>query len=287
MHTALIISPHADDGAAFCGGLMAKWAAEGWRVILVRVTDDAKDSIGVGSERETAARNRAELDVAAGILGCQEVIHLDFPTDSLADIPLGDLRERMVYLFRKHRPYAVVSFDPFAPYEGNMDHIRVAQAVEEAFWVSAFDLHYPEHFQEGLGVFCVCERWYFARHPRDVNHYEEVTEHMGRKAEALAAHKTMMRNVIQQSRLQLHTWGKHIPLLDSAFEGDEAALAGLLELVVREKGRACAQAAGLGEHCLAEAYRLERFGDQEALFQQLAQDLPAMPPAPHRPSLDS
>lgn len=286
MHTALIISPHADDAAAFCGGLMARWAAEGWRVILVRVTDDAKDSVGVGSEAETIARNRAELETAAQFLGCHEVVNLDFPTDRLADVPLGNLRERMVYLFRKFRPYAVVSFDPFAPNEGNMDHIRVAQAVEEAYWVSAFDLHYPEHLDEGLKVFCVCERWYFARHPRDVNYYVDITAHSEAKVIALAAHKTMMRNILQQSRLQLETWGKRVALLDDAFAGDGAALQGLLEMVVQEKGLACAEDAGFERGRLAEAYRLVRFGDQEGLFQQLAENLPDAPLPPRRPGLD-
>ena len=46
MKTALVISPHADDAAAFCGATLAKFAAQGWKVVLVRVTDDAKDSVG-------------------------------------------------------------------------------------------------------------------------------------------------------------------------------------------------------------------------------------------------
>ena len=68
MHTAMIISPHADDAAAFCGATVAKFAGEGWRVILVRVTDDAKDSLGLTVE-ETKKRNTAELHEAAKIMG--------------------------------------------------------------------------------------------------------------------------------------------------------------------------------------------------------------------------
>ena len=60
MPTALMISPHADDAAAFCRGTLAKFAAEGWRVIVARVTDDAKDSVGLTIE-ETKRRNAAEL----------------------------------------------------------------------------------------------------------------------------------------------------------------------------------------------------------------------------------
>ncbi len=45
MKTAMVISPHADDAAAFCGGTLAKLALDGWNVVLVRVTDDRKDSV--------------------------------------------------------------------------------------------------------------------------------------------------------------------------------------------------------------------------------------------------
>ena len=157
MQTAMVISPHADDAAAFCGGTIAKFADQDWNVIIVRVTDDRKDSVGLTIE-ETIARNTKELHQAAHILGVREIVELGFETDMLADIPLGKLRERIVYLFPKHRPYAVFTFDPFGLYENNQDHIRVAQAVDEAFWVSCFDKHYPEHFEEGLEPFSVCER---------------------------------------------------------------------------------------------------------------------------------
>ena len=38
--TVLVICPHADDAVAFCGGQVMRFAEEGWRVVLVRVTND-------------------------------------------------------------------------------------------------------------------------------------------------------------------------------------------------------------------------------------------------------
>src|SRR5512143_1986087 len=105
MPTAMVISPHADDAAAFCGATLAKFAEQGWNILLVRVTDDRKDSVGLTIE-ETIARNTEELHQAAAILGIREIVELGFETDVLADIPLGVLRERIVYLIRKHKPYA-------------------------------------------------------------------------------------------------------------------------------------------------------------------------------------
>jgi N-acetylglucosamine malate deacetylase 1 len=281
MKTAMVISPHADDAAAFCGATLARLADQGWRIILVRVTDDRTDSLGLSTE-ETIQKNTDELCEAARILGIQEVVELGFETDMLADVPLGALRERIVYLFRKYRPYAVFSFDPDGLYENNQDHVRVAQAVDEAYWVSCFDKHYPGHFKEGLEPFSVCERWYFARRLPEVNHFEEVSQTIERKILALCAHRQMMRNTIHQSRLQLKTWGKQVPWLEQSLDGD---LRPLLAMFMQEQAKAVAIQAGWdSETCLGEAFRLVRFGDMEPLFQSLAEPLPGVEQdAPERP----
>jgi LmbE family N-acetylglucosaminyl deacetylase len=267
--TVLVISPHADDAAAFCGGTIARLADEGWRVVLARVTDDARDSVGLSLD-ETVRRNAAELRVAAGILGVAEIEELGFETDRLADVPLCTLRERLVYLLRKHRPYAVFGFDPGGLYEGNQDHVRVALATEEAYWVAAFDLHHPEHFAEGLAPFSVCERWYFARQLAHPNRVEDVSSTHDRKVRALCAHRTMLANLIHGYRLQLATWGRRIDALDRAQQGDPSEL---LALFLRGQAQGVAARHGLPHGALAEEFRRVRFGDLEELFQGLAEPL--------------
>ncbi len=269
MKTALMFSPHADDAAAFCGGTLAKLAAEGWNVVLARVTDDARDSVGLTVE-ETIRRNTEELHAAAQALGIGEIVELGFPTDTLTDVAETILRERFVYLIRKHRPYAVFTFDPFAQGEGNLDHIRVAQAVEEAFWVSCFDLHHPEHFTEGLEPFSVCERWYFGRPVSNPTRAVDITDYFQKRVEALAAHKTMMRNTVNQFRLQLRTWGRRAPLLDEALAGD---LTPLVTGFLHAQTSATAEAHSLGEGRLGEEFRVVRFGDMEEFFEQISEPI--------------
>lgn len=264
--TVMVVSPHADDAAAFCGGTLARLAGQGAGILLVRVTDDSKDSVGLSIE-ETISRNRDEMTLAAAILGIKNIIELGFKTDNLADVPLGRLRERFVYLFRKYRPYAVFSFDPYGLYENNQDHIRVAQAVDEAYWVSCFDKHYPQHFKEGLDPFSVYEHWYFARQLQNVTHYEDITGYMEKKVAALCAHREMMRNTLNQYRLQALTWGKKVPLLEAAISGDPCLA---IATFLHGQAHALAAAAGWGEEAMAEAYRLERFGDLDPLFENTA-----------------
>jgi N-acetylglucosamine malate deacetylase 1 len=270
MRTVMVISPHADDAAIFCGGALARWADQGWHVVLVRVTDDRYDSVGLSVE-ETVAANAAELRRSAGILGVAEVEELGFETDRLADVPETVLRERFVRLFRRHRPHTVLSFDPTDASEDNQDHARVAMAVAEAFWVSCFDKHHPEHFREGLAPFTPAERWFFSRGGAGADHVVDVTAQLGRKVEAVLAHPTMMRNVLNQYRLQLRTAGRRVPLLDAGVEGGD--LRPLVERFVAGTAAAVAAGARLPEGSFAEAYRRERFGDLEGLFEALGEDI--------------
>ncbi len=282
MRTVLAICPHADDAAAFFGGTLTRFADEGWHTVLVRVTDDAKDSVGL-NEAETRDRNTKELAAAAAIMGVAEIVDLGFPTDTLADVSKVALRERMVYLFRKHRPYAVFSFDPFGRFEGNLDHVVTAQAVEEAYWVACFDLHHPEHFAEGLHPFSVCERWYYGRDIAEPNQFIDITEQCDRKVAAFAAHKAMVRNIIHQYRLQAESWGRRVPAFDAAMEGDTTPL---LQMWVQAQGSACAREGALPEGRLAEAFRLVRFGAMEELIQSMSEPIPGAEAPVPRPGLD-
>ncbi|MFQ3659968.1 MAG: PIG-L family deacetylase, partial [Anaerolineae bacterium] len=93
-HTVLVICPHADDAAAFCGGQVILFARAGWRVVLVRVTDDRTDSVGLSVE-ETIRINTEQLHAAAQIMGVAEIVELGYETDALSEISHGALRERL------------------------------------------------------------------------------------------------------------------------------------------------------------------------------------------------
>jgi LmbE family N-acetylglucosaminyl deacetylase len=281
MPKAMVISPHADDAAIFCGGTMAKWTAAGWDIVLVRVTDDATDSVGLTME-ETVARNRTELREAAAVLGIETIEELGFRTDYLSDVAPSTIRERMVYMLRKHRPYAVFSFDPDGRYEGNLDHKVTAMAVEEAYWVACYDLHHPEHFEEGLASFTPCERWYFARELPEVTRAEDITDFLATKIEAVCRHKTQLAAVANLSRLQVRTWGRTSPLLEAAIAGEVQPI---VEMAMTSGAQAAAAAGGLPEGRAAELFRVVRFGDLEPLMGQITEVDPDAEPAPQRPWL--
>lgn len=145
----LIVVAHADDVALFIGGTVAAWSAANWKVIVVRATDDRWDSVD-STESATVEANQKELTSALDVLGVAELVNLGLPTDTLGDVSSVALRERFIHAVRTYRPYALVSFDPYAMYgEDNLDHVAVARAADESFWTSQFDLHHPEHFDDG------------------------------------------------------------------------------------------------------------------------------------------
>src|SRR5947209_4945975 len=119
--TILLVIAHADDVTLFVGGTVARWADAGWRVMVVRVTDDAA----------TLTANRMQFEAAAGILGVAAIVELGYPTDTLANVSEIELREHVIRLIRTYEPYALVTFDPYGVFhEDNQDHIRLAAAVD-------------------------------------------------------------------------------------------------------------------------------------------------------------
>ncbi|MGE5210468.1 MAG: PIG-L deacetylase family protein [Acidobacteriota bacterium] len=269
----LVVVAHADDVALFLGGTVAVWADAGWSVVVVRVTDDRWDSVG-SDEVATAAANRSELEQAAAILGVHDIVELGYPTDTLGDVSTVELRERIIHAVRTHRPYALVSFDPYAMYgEDNLDHLTVARAVDEAFWTSQFDLHHPEHFDEvsaftgePLAPHGCFERWYFGRQVVSVTDVVDITATLDRKVAAGCCHRTMMRNFFNQLRLQADTGGWRIPAVDDALAADDVSA--MLTSMLRAGSERLGAKYGVGA---AEEFRVVTFGGMQQLLESLGE----------------
>ena len=203
----LVFVAHGDDCALFVGGTVRLLADSGCSIHLVRFTDDCTDSADLDLA-QTIARNSAELDEACRTLGIADRTDLGYPSDPLGDVRRGELREHAIRLIRQVRPYAVLSFDPYAAYgEDNQDHIRVAQEVDEAFWTAMFDKHHPEHLAQGLAPHGVVERWYFGRRVTDPSDEIDISDTVAAKAAAAVAHRTMMGNLMHQLTLMADTAG--------------------------------------------------------------------------------
>lgn len=212
--TVLAIGAHADDITIWAGGFLKKLTEEGNKLICVRITDDYGDCIAKTPE-QAIELNRKEAENAYNILGADETIHLDYPTDTLAGVDYLKLRGKLVRLMRKYQPKIVVSFDMnYGINEENMDHIITGRAVNEACWQGAVENFYPEHLEEGLDIHYVAERYLFARNPTVVNHQVDISKYIRAKIKAICEHKTVMENFFFQYKLIARANGLKIDLLE-------------------------------------------------------------------------
>jgi LmbE family N-acetylglucosaminyl deacetylase len=257
----LVVVAHADDIALFIGGTVAAWSDLGWRVVVVRVTDDRWDSVGM-SEVATIEVNAAEFRQAAAVLGVVEIVDLGLPTDTLADASEVALREQLIRQVRTHRPYALVTFDPDAIHgEDNQDHRVVAMATDEAFWTSQFDLHHPEHLGEELTPHGCFERWYFGRHVVDPTHVVDISTTLDRKVDASCKHVAMMTNFANQLVLQAGTGGWDLPIAEAVLASGDVRP--LIEPLLRAGAARTGSTHGVQA---GEEFRIVTFGGMAQLL---------------------
>jgi LmbE family N-acetylglucosaminyl deacetylase len=209
----MAIGVHADDLTIWAGGTLKSLTSEGNKLICVRISDDYWDCLGITKEK-AIARNRKEAERAYKVLGAEEIIHLDYPTDTLAGVDYLELRGKLIYLIRKYKPDLVVSFDLNGTDEENMDHIITARAVNEACWQSSFDLAYPEHFNDGVKIHAVGERYLFARNPTVLNFHVDVTDYVNDKIKSICEHRTILKNFFHQYTLLARANRLYIELLE-------------------------------------------------------------------------
>jgi LmbE family N-acetylglucosaminyl deacetylase len=264
----LVIQAHADDAVLWCGGTMRRWADEGHRVVLARVTNDENAGIG-RSAAETIRTTTEQYHRSAAVLGVAETIDLGFPADRLIVADRIALRERLVHLYRRFRPYSTCTFDPYAVlYENNQDHLVVAQAADEAFWMAASDRYVQSDLAVGLQLHGVVERWYFGRRVPEVSVAVDIAPWIERKIEAVLAQTVMLENEALQLRLQAETAGRRVPMLDEAAAGNLEPL--VRHMITSDAARA-GRAHGLA---LAEEYRVARFAAGSGPMEDLLDSRP-------------
>lgn len=204
--TGLVIIAHADDLALFAGTAVLALIDSGWDIHVIRVTDDQWDSWGLNSET-TKTANQAEFQAALAMMGIKHIYELNLPTDQLGDQSEVQLRNQIVELIRKIRPYLVMTFDPDSiKFEDNEDHRLVGRATNEACWTSGFDKH-PEGKVDQLRTHIPIERWYFGRNVIDVTHRQAIEPYRQRLIEVIAQHTTMLQNMVAQLDVQARYLG--------------------------------------------------------------------------------
>jgi LmbE family N-acetylglucosaminyl deacetylase len=149
--TLMAVHAHPDDEAIGTGGILARYAAEGVRTVLVTCTNgelgDAPGGLKPGEpghdERAVVELRRRELEASCEVLG---VVHLEmlgyhdsgmegWPQNespgSFWRTPVGEPAQRLAELMHRYEPQVVVTYDENGFY-GHPDHIQANRVTHAA-----------------------------------------------------------------------------------------------------------------------------------------------------------
>jgi LmbE family N-acetylglucosaminyl deacetylase len=226
--TLLCVHAHPDDEAISTGGVLARYAAEGVRTVLVTCTNgelgDGPGGVKPGEPGHTPAAvvalRRTELEASCRALG---VAHLellgyhdsgmmgwpqnDAPTAFWRADPL-DAGARLVAIFERYRPQVVVTYDENGFY-GHPDHIQANRVTVAAIGRSGIPekLYYPAvpaswltRFREllvarGVDIPAEIQDVPFGTPDDEIGAVVDCSAFASRKFESLRAHASQSENI--------------------------------------------------------------------------------------------
>jgi LmbE family N-acetylglucosaminyl deacetylase len=187
----LAISAHPDDVEFTSGGSLARWVAEGWRVHLVVCTDGSKGSHDpLVQPRELARLRRQEQEAAGKWLGITQMVWANYPDGELSGA--SDLVEWLTEIFRRVRPYRLLSWDPWKPYQLHPDHRAAGLAVLDAVLAAGNPHYFPSQLAAGLRPHRVAEVYLFGSDQPDV--WVDITATLEAKLAAIKHHSSQIDN---------------------------------------------------------------------------------------------
>lgn len=228
--TILVVTPHPDDETFSVGGTLALLAQNGNDIqILIYTTDNAGSNDPTMTRERLAAIRKSEEEDACEVLGIDRghITWLGHDDGMLEYVDQRQLTMQVVREIRRHRPDAVFSIDPGAPYEQwhKSDHRAGALITVDAMRAAAWRLYFPELEREGFKAYSVPVSFlYYSAQP---NYTVDITEVAEQKARAAACHTSQFGSMVTQYD-------------DSNLEERRQRLANQLRaspLVKRKKGR--------------------------------------------------
>ncbi len=149
--TLMAVHAHPDDEASSTGGVLAKYADEGVRTIVVTCTNGefgdgpggVKPGLDGHDEAAVAQTRLAELRESAKILGVTELETLgyhdsgmpewDFKDrpDAFCNVPVAAVADQIGALIERYRPQVVITYDDKGAYQ-HPDHVHASQAAAAA-----------------------------------------------------------------------------------------------------------------------------------------------------------
>jgi LmbE family N-acetylglucosaminyl deacetylase len=163
--TFMAVHAHPDDEVTGTGGVLARFASEGIRTVLVTCTDggcgDGPGGVKPGEPGHdpaaVAAMRSAELEASCAVLGVSDLETLDYADSGMLgwaeneaphafwNTPVDEAAQRLAELMNRYQPDVVVTYDPNGFY-GHPDHIQahritmaaleITRSPAKAYWTT-------------------------------------------------------------------------------------------------------------------------------------------------------
>lgn len=223
----LCVAAHPDDLDFGAAGTIATWVDAGLSITYLLCTRGEQGGFDdTPREQMPAIREREQRNAAAAV-GVTDVRFLDGFVDGWLE-PTHELQREIVRVIRQVRPERILLQSPERNWArigaSHPDHLAAGEATVRAVYPAARNpFAFPELLEEGLEPWIVRELWLMADPSPD--HAVDIGKTFERKIAALREHRSQTEHM------------------------DD------LEERLRGWGLATAQAAGLAEGTLAEAFR--------------------------------
>jgi LmbE family N-acetylglucosaminyl deacetylase len=204
-----VVEPHLDDTPIFAFGTVAKLMQEGYTGFLIRVSNDEQASLDLSLPETIVAGDNDATEVGR-VMGFTKVVNLYYRNHLIDQADPGELRARLMFLFRLFRVNTLFTYDPWGPYEENPDHVTVARAAEAACWMAGYRWESPEHALVGVAPHVVTDRYFFARGPQLVNRVVDISSTIERKLDALCACRTAMIQIVAEEMAAVRESGVEV-----------------------------------------------------------------------------
>jgi LmbE family N-acetylglucosaminyl deacetylase len=192
--TALAIAAHPDDLEYGTAAAVARWTAQGKRVVYCLATSGEAGIDGLDPEQAGPLREEEER-AGAAVVGVDVVEFLGLP-DGMLEYGLP-LRREIARVVRRHRPDVVITgnyYDTWAPGALNQaDHIALGRAVVDGVRDAANRWVFRELIDEGLPPW-PAKQVFVAGSPQAM-HAVDVTETFAAGVASLEAHVEYLRGL--------------------------------------------------------------------------------------------